>query len=356
MNATWKPVLALVLAAGLGACGPAGEEVATERQQPAAVRAVPVASVALARQSRAVGTLAPRDEIRLSFKTGGVVDSVRVDSGDTVRRGQVLAELKRAEVDASVAQAAEGVEKARRDLERAKQLRLDEVVTEEQVQDLTTAYNVARASLDAVRFNASYARIEAPADGIVFERTVEAGELVQPGQTVVVLGSTASGWVVRVAVADRDVVRIETGATATVAFDAFPGRVFAGKIQRVGAAADRMTGTFEVEVAVEPAGARFARGLVAKVDLPLAQPPDVDASATVVPVTALVEADGSRATVYVLDRGQNVARRKEVTLGPLLGEQVIVTAGLVVGEPVITDGAAWLTDGRAVRVVADDRG
>jgi RND family efflux transporter MFP subunit len=280
---------------------------------------------------------------------------VRVDSGDTVRRGQVLAELKRGEVDASVTQAAEGVEKARRDLERARRLRIDEVVTEEQVQDLTTAYKVAQANLDAVRFNASYARIEAPSDGIVFERTVEAGELVQPGQTVVVLGSTASGWVVRVAVSDRDVVRIETGAAAVLTFDAFPGRVFNGRVERVGAAADRMSGTFEVEVAVEPAGARFARGLVAKVDLPLAQLPDVADSATVVPVTALVEADGARATVYVLDRERNVARRKDVTLGPLLGEQVIVTVGLVTGEPVITDGAAWLTDGRSVRVVTDDR-
>ena len=74
------------------------------------------------------------------------------------------------------------------------------------------------------------------------------------------------------------------------------------------------------------------------------------------PITALVDADGQRATVYVLDREKNVARRKDVTLGPLLGEQVIVTAGLVTGEPVITDGAAWLTDGRSVRVVTDDRG
>ena len=130
--------------------------------------------------------------------------------GDIVRKGQLLAELKRAEVDATVAQAAEGVEKARRDLERARQLRIDEVATEEQVQDLTTAYNVARSNVDAARFNARFARIEAPADGIVFERMVEDGELVQPGQPVIVLGSTASGWVVRVGLADRDVVRVES--------------------------------------------------------------------------------------------------------------------------------------------------
>jgi membrane fusion protein, multidrug efflux system len=351
----WQVVFIVAAAVLLGACGADKKDDAAD-VQPAAVRSVPVASVAVAAQTRAVGVLAPRDEIRLAFKVGGVVDSVRVESGDIVRKGQVLAELKRAEVDATVSQAAEGVEKARRDLERARQLRKDEVATEEQVQDLTTAYNVAHSNLDAARFNARFARIEAPVDGIVFERMIESGELVQPGQPVVVVGSTDSGWVVRVGLADRDIVRIETGAPAQVTFDAFPGRAFAGKVTRIGAAADRVTGTFEVEVEVNPQGARFARGLVAKVDLPLSQLPDVAPNATVVPITALVEADGQHATVYVLDRAKNVARRKDVTLGPLLGEQVIVTAGLVPGEPVITDGAAWLTDGRSVHVVTDDRG
>jgi membrane fusion protein, multidrug efflux system len=332
----WQVVFIVAAAVLLGACGADKKDDAAD-VQPAAVRTVPVASVAVAAQTRAVGVLAPRDEIRLAFKVGGVVDSVRV------------------EVDATVSQAAEGVEKARRDLERARQLRKDEVATEEQVQDLTTAYNVAHSNLDAARFNARFARIEAPVDGIVFERMIESGELVQPGQPVVVVGSTDSGWVVRVGLADRDIVRIETGAPAQVSFDAFPGRVFDGTVTRIGAAADRVTGTFEVEVEVNPQGARFARGLVAKVALPLAPLPDVPPTATVVPITALVEADGQRAIVYVLDREKNVARRKDVTLGPLLGEQVIVTAGLVTGEPVITDGAGWLTDGRSVRVVTDDR-
>jgi RND family efflux transporter MFP subunit len=341
-----------LLALAVSACSGSAKQEAVSEVQPAAVRAVPAASVAATAQTRAVGVLAPRDEIRLAFKVGGVVDTVNVDSGDVVRKGQLLAALKRAEVDASVTQAAEAVEKARRDLERAKQLRIDEVATEEQVQDLTTAYNVARSNLQAIRFNASFARIEAPVDGIVFDRMVEAGELVQPGQPVVVLGSTGSGWVVRVGLADRDAVRVETGAPAQVTFDAFPGREFAGKVARIGASADRVTGTFEVEIEVQPDGARFARGLVAKVALPLAQLPHVASTATVVPVTALVDANGGQATVFVLDRAKNLARRKQVALGPLVGDQIVVTAGLVAGEAVITDGAAWLTDGRAVRVVA----
>ena len=147
---------------------------------------------------------------------------------------------------------------------------------------------------------------------------------------------------------------METGTPAQVTFDAFPGREFAGKVTRIGAAADRVTGTFEVEIEVQPEGARFARGLVAKVALPLAQLPGVASTATVVPVTALVEANGQQATVFVLDRGKNLARRKQVALGPLLGEQIVVTTGITHGEAVITDGAAWLTDGRAVRVIGDD--
>ena len=345
-------VAALAVLGGCGGSDGSGAAPVEAKSAPAPVRSEPVTSATIAHQTRAVGVLAPRDEVRLAFKVGGIVERVLVDSGDPVRKGQLLAELKRAEVDATVAQASEAADKARRDLERGRRLRLDEVATEEQVENLTTAYNVARANLQAARFNAQFARIVAPADGVVFERLVEGGELVQGGQPVVVLGATGSGWVVRVGLADRDAVRVVPGAAAEVTFDAFPGRVFPGHVTRVGAAADRVTGTFEIEVEVLPDGVRFARGLVGKVAMPLAQLPDVGDDSTVVPVTALVEADGPRAVVYVIDRRHNVARRKDVTLGPILGEQVVVTAGLEVGEPVITDGAAWLTDGRTVREVA----
>jgi RND family efflux transporter MFP subunit len=349
------PILITLLAATLAACG--GSKPAADTEQvnaPAAVRAEPVQSVSVLHETRAAGVLAPRDELRLAFKVGGVIDRVLVESGDTVRKGQLLAELKQAEVDSAVAQATEGAEKARRDLERGKRLRADEVATEEQLENLTTAYNVARANLDAARFNARFARIEAPADGIVFERMAEAGELVQPGQPIVILGDTSSGWVVRVGLSDRDVVRVEPGSTAHIAFDAYPGRTFEGRVSRIGVSADRMNGTFEIEIAMgDTGGVRLVRGLVAKVSLPLAQMPEVASSATVVPLSALVDADGAHATVYVLDAARNVALRKDVTLGPVLGERIVITGGLVTGEPIITDGASWLTDGRAVRVVDD---
>lgn len=317
------------------------------------VQAATVESAAVASQVRAVGVLAPRDEVRLAFKVGGVIDAIAVDAGDSVRKGQLLAVLKRQEIDAAVAQAAEAAEKARRDLERARRLRADEVATEEQVQDLTTAYKVAQSNLETARFNARFARIEAPADGLVLQRLAEQDELVQGGQPVLVVGATSSGWVVRVALADRDIVRVTNGAAAEVRFDAFPGQAFAGKVTRVAAAADPATGTFEVEIEVAPEGARFVRGLVAKVSLGLEQPAGAAAQGTVIPLTALVEADGAAGTVYVLDAAGRAARRRQVSVGAIVGDRVVVHAGLEPGQRVITEGAAWLSDGHAVRVVGD---
>jgi RND family efflux transporter MFP subunit len=344
--------LALLAAALLPACGREPAPDATVQQKAAPVRTAPAVSAAVTDEVRAVGVLTPRDELRLSFKVGGVIDAVRVDVGDRVQAGQVLAVLKRTEVDAAVAQATEGVTKARRDLERAQQLRADEVATQEQVEDLTTAYNVARSNLQAAEFNARFARIEAPADGVVLQRLAQASELVQGGQPVLVLGATDQGWIVRASLADRDAVRVNVGDVVLIEFDAFPGQEFEGRVTRVGSSADPYTGTFEVEIDVAPGGARFARGLVAKVAIAL-KGESGDTRGTVVPVSAIVEANGAQGTVFVFDGAAGVARQRQVVLGPIVGERVVVVKGLASGEHVVTDGAAWLTDGRAVLVVAD---
>ncbi len=348
MNRLKAPLAMLALA--VSACGGSQTSGPAPATDAAPVRAEPAESLALSSNVRSVGILAPRDEIRLSFKTGGVIDRIAVDVGDAVRKGQLLAVIKRAEVDAAVAQASEAAEKARRGLERGRRLRADEVATEEQVEDLTTAYNVARSNLDAARFNARFARIEAPNDGVVLQRLAEQDELVQPGQPVLIVGSTGAGWVVRTALADRDAVRANVGDAATVTFDAFPGREFTGRVTRVGSSADPMTATFEVEVEIVPDGARFARGLVAKVSLALTGGGD-GVARTMMPVAAIVEADGSSATVFVLDPRDGVARRRQVTVGQIVGDRVVVADGLTPGEQVITDGAAWLADGEPVLLV-----
>jgi membrane fusion protein, multidrug efflux system len=317
----------------------------------AAARAVQVTRVKMAvldNTLRAVGLLSPKDEARLSFKVGGVVEFIRVEEGQTVKAGQLLAVLKQTEIGASLEQARQATAKAHRDLDRAKALLADGVTTEEQVQDLTTAFEMASAAQSGTEFNAAYARIVASVDGVVLRKLAEANEVVQPGQTVIVLGGANRGWVVRIGLADRDAVRTHLGDSARIEFDAWPGREFVGRVSNISSAADSATGTFTVEVQIDPAGARFVQGLVAKVALT----PQGTSQVQVIPVQALLEANDKEAGVFVLDAAAQEVHRVSIQIGRMSAGRIEVLDGLSADAQVVTDGAAFLENGEKVRVVA----
>ena len=337
-------ITAAMLALALAACGDGAEQPAGPAAAP--VRVATVEQAPAAESLRAVGVLAPADEVRLAFKAGGVIQSITVEQGAPVRKGQVLATLAQDEVASVVAQARAVAEQSTRDLERGKALLADEVATREQVETLETAHEVAEAQLRSALFNARHARIEAPADGIVLRKLAEADEQVAAGQPVIVVGNTSAGWIVRASLADRDVVRVRAGDAAEVTLDAYPGRSFSARVVEIAAAADPQTGTYEMKVSVDPADARFVQGLVAKVTV--ADP--AAGSVAVVPLSSLLEANGGLATVFVIAKG-DVARKVSVRTGRLLGERIEVLAGLDLGARVVTEGAAWLDDNEPVRVL-----
>jgi len=331
----------------LAACGRSAKAEPAQVAEAVAVRTAPVAREWVTRPVEATGTLHSKDELQLSFKMPGVVARVLVAEGQQVRRGQTLATLDLREIDAQVAAARSGVDKAQRDLERAETLYADSVATLAQVQDARTGAEVARSGLQAAAFNRRYAAIVAPADGVVLRRLAEGGELVSPGQPVLVLGSSERGQVLRVGVADRDAVRLKPGDAATVRFDAFPGEQFAGSVREVAPAADPMTGTYQVEVSVDGGGRPLSSGLVGRVELR----PAAGTEMALVPIQAILEADGDAATVYTLTADGKRARRLPVTVGFISGERVAVSGGLDGVGSVVTDGAAYLGDGAAVQVV-----
>lgn len=316
------------------------------------VTVAPVVTAPLGQTVHAVGTLAPKDEARLSFKVGGLIDTIPVEEGTRVSKGQLLAALKQTEVGAATEQARQTAAKAERDLARVRALFADGVATEEQVQDLTTASAVTQAALRSAEFNARYARIEAPADGVVLRKLADANELVQAGQPVLVVGGFGRGWIVKTSLADRDIVHVAPGDTVRVSFDAYPGRSYTGRISNVSSAAETATGTFPVEIQVEAGAERFVQGLVAKITL--APPGAQAAAATVVPLQALLEANGDRAWVFVLDPTKSTVKRVVIRTGRISAEQIEVVDGLRSGQQVVIDGAAFLTDGDTV-LLADPR-
>ena len=144
---------------------------------------------------------------------------------------------------------------------------------------------------------------------------------------------------------DRDAVSVRRGDPAVSQFDAVPGREFTGHVTRIGAAADPLTGTYEVEIALDDA-ASLAAGLVGRVEIR----PAHAGPATMVPIEAVLEADGAEATIYALSPSGDRAERRRVTLAFVDGDRVAVASGLEGASRVLTDGAAYLDDGAPVRV------
>lgn len=350
MLATALPALKLVPTAALlalAACGAkAPEPPAAAAGTP--VRVTPATSGPARAPIGASGLVANEDEMRLSFKTGGIIRRIAVTEGTAVRKGQVLAELELTEINAQYEQARQGALKAQRDLERGERLNADQVISVEALQNLRTQAAVARAASEAARFNLGYSSIVAPQDGRVLRRLAEERELVPPGQPVLLFGGSGRGQVVHIGLADREVVQVGVGDAAQVRLDAYPGRVFEASVREIAAAADPRSGLFPVEVRIVPqAGATPASGMVARVEiLPSAAP---GGSLTRVPIAAVVEGRGDAAVVFVVDRG--VARKRAVRVAFIAGAEAALASGLAVGEPVVTEGALYLEDGDKVRVL-----
>ena len=341
MNRTFQTlVLSVALAAcarGRAAAPPAGDAVA--------VRVAPVSVDRLAPPVTATGTLGPKEEVTLSFKVGGVVSGIFVDEGRVVQAGDTLAELDLSEIDAAVVRARSAAEKAERDLTRARRLYADSVATLEQVQNAQTGRDVAHAELETTLFNRRYAVIVAPASGLILRRSAEPGELVQAARAILTLGSHARGVVVRAGLADREVVRIRRGDRALVRFDALPDRTFDGAVTEIAGAADPLTGTYRVEVTL-PAASGLASGLIGRVEIR----PAAARQVMLVPIGALLEADGISATVYALAPDARHAERRAVRIAFLAADRVAIASGLEGVAAVVTDGAAYLDDGAAVTV------
>ncbi len=339
------------------ACGTPAEGAAPNAESVTPVRLAEVVAAGSAATVTATGTLGAKDEVALSFKIGGIIARVLVDEGASVRRGQVLAVLDQREIDAMVAKATAGAEKAERDAARAERLFQDSVVTLVQLQDAQTGRAAAQADLRATRVNHEFSTIVAPNDGVILSRTGNPGQLVGPGTAVIQFASKGRGSVLRAGLPDRDAVTVRRGTPAQVQFDAVPGRVFTGRVSQIGAAADARTGTFTVEVQLDGV-AGLPSGLVGHLTIGGAaeagkRGQGSKETATVgvaaIPAEALVEGDGDHGVVFTVDATGTHALRRSVTLVGLSGDKVLVR-GLDGVSRVVSAGATWLVDSARVEV------
>ncbi len=334
----------------LAGCQPAVQKTPLD-PQPLRVKVLPAGMLDYKVPAKATGMLSTATEMKLSFKTGGIIKQVHVKEGRSVSRGDVLAELDLSEIKAQASQARIGLEKAGRDLDRTRNLYRDSVGTLEQYQNARSAYELARAQKQITDFNLLHSRIIAPSDGKIQKILVETNEVTGPGHPAILFASTENDWVVRASLTDKDVVRFSIGDSARIFMDAFPGTEFKAEVTGLGTIADPLTGSYEVELMVLKAHPQFRTGFFSRVTI---FPKDVTRS-IVVPVEALLDAGDHRAHVFVLQQGENgkpsTVLKRNLRTGQILGSQVVVLEGLDEGELVITDGARYLKAGMEVNPV-----
>jgi len=284
------------------------------------------------------GRLASKAEIKLSFKTGGIISKILVEEGQQVSEGQVLAQLNLSEIQAKVSQAELALEKAGRDHQRVENLYNDSVTTLEQLQNVTTALEIARSNVQVARFNLKYSTITAPANGKILMRLSEANEMTGPGHPVFLFASTDKDWVVKTSITDKDIVRLNYDDSASVKFDAFPDTVFTALLIEKGTAADPYTGTYEVELKVDlDNNDKFSSGFIATVDIYS----QYREKYFVVPVNALIEGYGSTGTVYITG-SDSTFKKTEVRIRQINKDNMYISDGLSEGMEVITEGSAYL--------------
>jgi RND family efflux transporter MFP subunit len=295
---------------------------------------------------RTSGRLTAKTESKLSFKTGGIIQKIYVDEGQSVTEGQLLAILNLSEIQPRARQAELALQKAQRDYDRAKNLYKDSVATLEQFQDARTALEFARSNAEIAKFNLDYSEIHAPLNGKILKRVSESNEIVGPGQPIFLFASTESAWIVRVNLTDKDIVNIRLNDSAIINFDAYPGKTFYGRISETGNSADPYTGTYEVEIMMKEQPESLVSGFIVKVSI---YPSRTTQRMILIPAGAMQEGVGLSGNIWIIRDEKPV--KQSVEIYAITDQGIIVSSGLIDGDEVIVDGGEYVVEGASIERV-----
>lgn len=317
---------------------------------------------------------------RLYAKVAGYVKTIDVDIGDRVEKGQSLVTLEVPEMAQQYAQAqseigerSASLAKAEAEaklqgilLQRSRQLRKKDAITQQDLDEAYARKTAAEAELALARAREGsaqgrlaelaammgYASLRAPFDGLVTNRFVDRGALVQAATS----GSNNSPVVT---VARTDLVRVSVDVPApdvpfidrndevVLRLNALPGKTFEGRVTRFSGVLDPSSRTMRTEVDFPNENGELLPGMFGSLTLGI----ETNAEALTLP-DAAVQRGKRAAVVFVLEDGR--ARKRQVRVGVIADGWVEILEGVTAGEQAIVAPPGKLSDGRAVRVASRD--
>lgn len=265
------------------------------------------------------------------------IKTINVEVGDHVRRGQTLVTLDRASSD----QLKINLDQIQREYDRALKLLEIGAGTQQSVDQLKAQLDAAKSQYGNLIENTV---LTSPISGVVTARNYDPGDMTG-NLPVLTVGQLSPVVKVMINVTESDLSKIRTGMPVTVAFDAFEGETFDGKVSRIYPTVDTATRTFRTEILISNPGERILPGMFARVSIDLGSRNNV-----VVPDRAIVKQTGSgNRYVYVLHDGK--VNFERVELGRRLGDAYELISGVNSGDTVVISGQTRLADGVEVEVM-----
>jgi HlyD family secretion protein len=205
-----------------------------------------------------------------------------------------------------------------------------------------TALAQARANLRAAEARLDHTVIRAPVDGTLIGRSVEPGNVVQPGRELMVLAPAGETQIV-VQIDERNLSQLAVGQPARCSADAYPGDRFAATLFYVNPGVDALRGAVEVKLRVPQPPAYLRQDMTVSVDIEIARSKD----AVVIPADAVHDVGGAQPWVLVVKAGR--AYQQPVRLGLRGDGRVEVREGLAPGDVVVPSTLATIEPGERVR-------
>ena len=340
-------------------------EVARARKQPIVASYTGTASLEADRQADVVA------------RATGVLLKLAVEEGDQVKEGQLLAQLDAERAKLEVARAEANLKRLEHDYERSQELYAAKLTSAELNDKVKFELDTQRAAYDLMKLELSYTRIVAPIDGVISERMVKEGNLIQLQQALFRIDDFDPLLAV-LNVPERELSILKPGLPVAMAVDALPGKNFTGTVARVSPVVDKGTGTFRVTCEFHDSTNQLKSGMFGRISVVYAEKDD----ALVIPREGLIEEDGETAVMIVLDEipkpaepkpGEKpaakpapkdnkdakpapkkpvpIAHRRKVVVGYTAGDRVEIREGLVENDRVITIGRGAVRDGTQVQVL-----
>ncbi|WP_288904200.1 efflux RND transporter periplasmic adaptor subunit [uncultured Sneathiella sp.] len=316
-------------------------------------------------------------QVNVAFKVTGYVTELMqvkdgdgkervVQAGDIVKKGDILATVDSKDIrdslsqaDSQVAAAQANLNKGKQDYDRATTLFKSGSMTapdydsaKQEYENAVAQMENAKAAQKIARNNVNDFDLAAPLDGVVLQRNLDVGSLANPQTVAFVIADTTMVKAV-FGVPDNTVQSLKIGDTQSVVTQAYPDKVFTGKISEIAPSADTNSRVFDVKIDIDNKENLLKVGMIASLRLPKGAGSDVQGP--LLPLSAVVrsQADKNGYAVFVLqsDADKTIAKLTDVELGDVHGNKIIVLGGLDDKARVVINGASFLRDGQQVAVI-----